>query len=136
MALPGSEQYVLDGIENQLRTEYPELDLDFANFASYAGPALMPAAEELTKRPVTSPAGRAYGAQPPVSLFVLRLATLFLTGVLLASGVLIAWSASEASGCPVPARSQADLNYTRAGQTGAAPIAACAVKPPKWRARR
>lgn len=135
MALPGSEQYVLDGIENQLRTEYPELDLDFANFANYAGPALMPAAEELAKRPATSPAGRAYGTQPPVSLFVLRLATLFLTGVLLASGVLIAWSASEASGCPVPARSQADLNYTRAGQADVAP-AACAMKPPKWRAGR
>lgn len=136
MALPGSEQYVLDGIEKQLRTEYPELDLDFANFANYAGPALVPTAENLVEFPATSPAGRTYRTEPPVSLFVLRLAALFLTGVLLAAGTLIAWSASETSRCPAPARSQADVNYARAGQAGGAALAACATKPPRRRAGR
>lgn len=94
VALPVSEQYVLDVIEKQLRAEYPQLDLDFASFARYTGPPVMPAAERLMAG--RSPIGLAHRkcrAEPSVFWFILRLAGLFLVGVLMAAGTIIAWSA-------------------------------------------
>ena len=94
MALPVSEQYVLDVIEKQLRAEYPQLDLDFASFARHAGPAVMPAAERLMAGcSAISLARRKCRAEASVFWFILRLMGLFLVGVLMTAGAVIAWSA-------------------------------------------
>jgi hypothetical protein len=132
VALPVSEQYVLDGIEKQLKDEYPQLDHDFASFASLAGPAAMPDAERLMAGcAATSSAHRGRRTGQSALRLILCLLALVIAGALLAATAIIAWSAGQPTRCPAPARPRLHFDQHRTIQPDRQPSSGCAMTPPK-----
>lgn len=120
MALPVSEQLVLDAIEKQLNTEDPRLSLDFAAFTSVTSRAGTPVTERLDAS-ATAMAGSGARPETPARRFILRLAMLLFAGALLAPGAVVAFSASHPSRCASPTKAQRTIEHTRtAGSAGKA----------------
>jgi hypothetical protein len=109
MALPVSEQLVLDAIEKQLKAEDPRLSLDFAAFTSVTSRAGIPITERLD---ASATAGAPGGSrtETPGRRIILRLVMLFFTGALLAPGTVAALSASHPGRCGPTAKPSAIEN--------------------------
>jgi Protein of unknown function (DUF3040) len=106
MGLPASEQLVLDRIEDQLKTVDPQLSSAFAAFTSVTSKAGLPAIEQLGSRRSTGfPGCRRNGKRDRP--FLLRLAMLFVTGALLAVGMVAGLSGGRQTRCPVSSWSRA-----------------------------
>jgi hypothetical protein len=107
MSLPASEQLALDLIEYELRNADPQLASAFAAFTSVTRKAGLPATEQLGSRnsPTAIP-GRRHTEKAGFP-FALRLAMLFVIGVLLAVGMVAALSAGRQARCTVPDWSRA-----------------------------
>jgi|SRR5215472_17537412 len=111
MALPVSEQLVLDAIEKQLKAEDPRLSLDFAAFASVTSRAGIPSTERLD--PVTPVAGSGTRPEVPGRRIFLRLVMLFFAGALLAPGTIAALSASNPGRCAPPSKPRSAIENPR-----------------------
>jgi hypothetical protein len=103
MSLKASEQIALDAIEHHLRTADPELTIAFESFASVTAHAELPQSEQLggSRKPPVRPDGPGGGprAEPAKITFAMRLAIIFLVGMVLAGTVLALFSGSRQSGC-------------------------------------
>jgi hypothetical protein len=112
MALPVSEQLVLDAIEKQLKAEDPRLSLDFAAFTSVTSRAGIPITERLDAS-ATAVTGGAR-TDIPGRKIILRLAImLLLTGALLAPGTIAALSAGNPSRCAPPTKPRSTIEHPR-----------------------
>src|SRR5262245_62087479 len=102
MSLKASEQIVLDAIEHNLRTADPELTIAFESFTSVTGNTELPESERLggPRNPTVRPSGQC--AEPAKTTVAMRLAILFLVGMVLAGTVLALFSGGRQSGCPRP----------------------------------
>src|SRR5271165_4456709 len=100
MSLKASEQIALDAIEHNLRIADPELTIAFESFATVTGHAALPQSEQLTGywRPPVRPDDQ--GAEPKKLSFAMRLAIIFLVGMVLAGTALALFSGGRQSGCP------------------------------------
>jgi hypothetical protein len=120
MALPVSEQLVLDEIEKQLQAEDPRLSLDFAAFASVTSRAGIPVTERLdaSAPPV---AGSGSRTEQPGHRIILRLVMLLFAGALLAPGAVAALSMSSPSRCAPPANARSTIEHPQtSGSSGKA----------------
>lgn len=95
MGLPASEQFVLDLIENQLRTTDPEVSAPFDAFTSITSQARMPFTERLSARhplqavPASRPPGRtdsAFGLMLAMTFMVWALLTVSMVLVFMSAG--------------------------------------------------
>jgi hypothetical protein len=129
MALPVSEQLVLDAIEKQLKAEDPRLSLDFAAFASVTSRAGIPITERLdaSAAPVTGSETR---TEVPGRRIFLRLVMLFFAGALLAPGAVAALSVSNPGRCAPPAKPRSAIEHPRTfGSSGQALPAGSGSRP-------
>jgi hypothetical protein len=120
MALPVSEQLVLDAIEKQLKAEDPRLSLDFAAFTSVTGRAGLPITERLeasaTPAAVSGTRHEIRGRR-----IIMRLAMLLFTGALLAPGTIAALSASSPSRCTPDTKPRSAIEHIQTfGSSGKA----------------
>jgi hypothetical protein len=105
MSLKASEQIVLDVIEHNLRVADPELSIAFESFTSVTANAALPESEQLSgqQKPAAAPAGQgpqaAQGPEPAKITFAMRLAILFLVGMVLAGTVLALFSGPRHTSC-------------------------------------
>ena len=120
MSLKASEQIVLDAIEHNLRATDPELSIAFESFTTVTANMALPASEQLDapQKSVVTPDGQ--GAEPVKITFSMRLAIIFLVGMVLAGTVLALFSGGRQGGCsgttrPAPTQSKAggDLRHER-----------------------
>jgi hypothetical protein len=119
MALPVSEQLLLDAIEKQLRAEDPRLSLDFAAFASVTSRAGIPITERLDES-ATAVAGSGIRTETPGRRIILRLVMLIFAGALLAPGAL-ALAMSSPSSCAPPTKPRSAIEHPRTfGASGTA----------------
>jgi hypothetical protein len=112
MALPVSEQLVLDAIEKQLKAEDPRLSLDFAAFTSVTSRAGVPITERL------DPSAKAVAGtrtETPGRRIILRLVMLIFTGALLAPGTFAALSANHPNRCGPPTKPRSAIEHSRTG---------------------
>jgi hypothetical protein len=116
MALPVSEQLVLDAIEKQLKAEDPRLSLDFAAFTSVTSRAGLPITERLDPS-ATAVACSGTRAEAPGRRIILRLVMLIFTGALLAPGTVAALSASHQSRCGPPTTPRSAIENPRTGSS-------------------
>jgi hypothetical protein len=105
MSLKASEQIVLDVIEHNLRAADPELSVAFESFTTVTAHAALPESEQLSgqHKPTAETASRGpqgpQGPEPAKITFAMRLAILFLVGMVLAGTVLALFSGPRGSGC-------------------------------------
>ncbi|HTZ92981.1 MAG TPA: hypothetical protein VMB74_11345 [Streptosporangiaceae bacterium] len=100
MSLKASEQIALDAIEHNLRTADPELTIAFESFATVTAHAALPASEQLSgswKATVRPPEEV---PEPKKLSFAMRLAIIFLVGMVLAGTALALFSGGRQGGCP------------------------------------
>lgn len=104
MSLKASEQIVLDAIEHNLRTADPELTIAFESFTTVTANAELPKSEQLDgpRKVAVRPDGQ--GAEPAKISFAMRLAIIFLVGMVLAGTALALFSGGRQSGCPASSR--------------------------------
>jgi hypothetical protein len=114
MALPVSEQLVLDAIEKQLKAEDPRLSLDFAAFTSVTSRAGIPITERLDPS-ATAVACSGNRTETPGRRIILRLVMLIFTGALLAPGTVAALSVSHPSRCGPPTTARSAIENPRTG---------------------
>jgi hypothetical protein len=102
MSLKASEQIVLDAIEHNLRTADPELTIAFESFATVTAHAALPASEQLSGpwKPAVRPPDEI--PEPKKLSFAMRLAIIFLVGMVLAGTALALFSGGRQGGCPAP----------------------------------
>jgi len=113
MALPVSEQLVLDAIEKQLKAEDPRLSLDFAAFTSVTSRTGIPITERLDASATAMVCGGAR-TDIPGRRIILRLAImLLLTGALLAPGTIAALSAGNQSRCAPLTKPRSTVEHPR-----------------------
>ena len=100
MSLKASEQIVLDAIEHNLRTADPELSIAFESFATVTANTALPQSEQLggSRMPAVRPDGQ--GEEPAKISFAMRLAIIFLVGMVLAGTALALFSGGRQAGCP------------------------------------
>jgi len=110
MALPVSEQLVLDAIEKELNTEDPRLYLDFAAFTSVTSRAGTPVTERLDAS-ATAMACSGTRTEAAGRRIILRLAMLLFAGALLAPGVVAALSSSHPSMCTPPPKPRGAIEH-------------------------
>ena len=110
MALPVSEQLVLDAIEKQLKAEDQRLSLDFAAFASVTSRDGIPITERLDAS-ATAVASGSSRTEMPGRRIILRLVMLFFAGALLAPGTIAALSASNPSKCATHAKPRSTIEH-------------------------
>ena len=103
MGLSVVEQLLLDGIESRLAATDPELIGSFAAFSCVTRQAGLPVTEQLSGQDARA-APLPCGPTPkPVMAFALRLALIFLIGVLVAAAAVIACSAASHGNCAAEA---------------------------------
>ncbi len=114
MSLKASEQIALDAIEHNLRTADPELTIAFESFATVTAHAALPASEQLSGswKPAVRPSDEV--PEPKKLSFAMRLAIIFLVGMVLAGTALALFSGGRQSGCAGPA----GAGYAQAKATG------------------
>jgi hypothetical protein len=99
MSLKASEQIVLDAIEHNLRAADPELAIAFESFTTVTANMALPASEQLggPQKPTVTASGQC--AEPAKITFSMRLAILFLVGMVLAGTLLALFSGARPGGC-------------------------------------
>lgn len=101
MGLSVIEQLLLDGIESRLAATDPELIGSFAAFSCVTRQAGLPVTEQLSGQDALEADCRR--TPRPALAFALRLSLMFLVGVLVAAGAVIACSAASAGNCAAQA---------------------------------
>ena len=110
MALPVSEQLVLDAIEKQLKAEDPRLSLDFAAFNSVTSRAGMPITETLDAS-ANAIACTSTRTETSGRRIILRLVMLLIAGAMLVPGAIAALSASHPSRCAPPTKPRGTIEH-------------------------
>jgi ferric-dicitrate binding protein FerR (iron transport regulator) len=101
MALPASQQRVLDVIESELRIADPKLIRAFAAFSNITGTADMPRAEQLRRRRTrTARRPSRSGRRPAISAWLIWVVVVSL---LMTAGVMLNLSQPLPSHCPAAA---------------------------------
>lgn len=103
MGLSVIEQLLLDGIENRLAATDPELIGSFAAFSCVTRQAGLPVTEQLSGRDARTAPQRCGRTPRPGLAFALRFALIFVVGVMVAAGAVIACSAASAGNCAAQA---------------------------------
>lgn len=119
MALPVSEQLLLDAIEKQLKADDPRLSLDFAAFASVTSRAGVPITERLDDS-ATAVACSGTRTETPGRRIILRLVMLLFAGALLAPGA-VALAMGNPSSCAPPTKPRSTIEHPQTfGSSGKA----------------
>jgi len=118
MALPVSEQLLLDAIEKQLKAQDPRLSLDFAAFASVTSRAGIPITERLDES-ATAVACSGTRTETPGRRIIIRLVMLLFAGALLAPGA-VALAMSSPSSCAPP---RSAIEHPRTSGSSGKPLA-------------
>ena len=103
MGLSVVEQLLLDGIESRLAATDPELIGSFAAFSCVTRQAGLPVTEQLSGQDARAAPQPCRPTPKPVVGFALRLALIFLIGVLVAGAAVIACSAASSGNCAAEA---------------------------------
>ena len=104
MSLRASEQIVLDAIEHNLRAADPELAIAFESFTTVTANMALPASEQLGGPQKLAETPAEQDAEPAKITFSMRLAILFLVGMVVAGTVLALFSGARPGGCSVATR--------------------------------
>jgi len=133
MSLKASEQIVLDVIEHNLRVADPELSIAFESFTSVTANAALPESEQLSgqQKPAAVPAGQgpqgSEGPEPAKITFAMRLAILFLVGMVLAGTVLALFSGPRHTSCTSSTRPALSQPKALGGLSHARSVPSCSA---------